>query len=178
MPLSDLTFKKKRRWPKWRILLLLAAFVAGGFFIRPWFSSKSGRGLAGFSSVEMEYAESLWEDTEEHDPNLNIAPPYQDDLEIPSYDYSNKAEAFLERSQMMEYRKALSRELSSARAKRFKNALARRIIERNRKLGYEIVLDEDFNVVSFQEISRPQTAEEKQAPENADSRLASSPSGN
>lgn len=136
---------------KWLWLLLLMALIAG-ISIWPVFFKQSKRGPAQFSPVEMEYAERLVEGDEAPDPDVEIGPPYEDTLSVPSYDYTNKADVLIENEKLSDYKRALTEELSRMEAERVKRDLAQKIIERNRKEGYDIILDKDFNVISVKEI--------------------------
>ena len=100
----------------------------------------------------MEYAESLLEGDEAPEPDLETGPLYEDTVSVPSYDYTNKADSLIENARLTDYKRALTEEVSRIEAKRVKRDLARKIIERNRREGYDIVLDKDFNVISVKEI--------------------------
>lgn len=142
------SFKKT----KWRIAALLLALLIVLKLSWFFFLNKEGRNLAGFSKVEMEYAETLLEGEEEMDPDLDTGSPYEDTLSIPKYEYKDTVEELLEDSRITDYKRALTEEVSARKTQRVKEELAKRIIERNREEGYEIVLDEDFNVISAKEI--------------------------
>ena len=130
-------------------LFVLTVFGASFYFYTP---NKSQRNPAQFSSVELEYGETLIEGEEEIDPELDIGPSYEDTVSTPGYDYSNKADEALEKLLIKEYNRALTDKIAEIETKKAKRELAERIIERNRKEGYEVELDENFNIISAKEI--------------------------
>ena len=154
------------RKTKWRIGVLLLALLFG-IFTLSWFFllNKGERNLAGFSKVEMEYAETLLEGEEEVDPDSDTGLVYEDTLSTPRYDYTNTVDEVLEDSRITDYKRALTEQISATKTQRVKEELAKRIIERNRQEGYEIVLDKDFNVISAKEIeskTKEQASEEEE----------------
>lgn len=136
-------------------MALLGIFMLSWFF----FLNKGERNPAGFSKVEMEYAETLLEGEEEVEPDLDSGPSYEDTLSVPGYEYKDTVEELLEDSRITDYKRALTEQISATKTKRVKEELAKRIIERNRQEGYEIVLDEDFNVISAKEIKSEEEEE-------------------
>ena len=164
------SFKKT----KWRIgvllLLLLSVLKLSWFF----FLNKEERSPAGFSEAEMEYAKTLLEGEEEMDPDLDTGSPYEDTLYIPKHDYNDAVEELLEDSRITDYKRALTEQISATKTQRVKKALAKRIIERNRREGYEIVLDKDFNVISAKIIkSEKEKKNPDETPDNESSRKTS-----
>ena len=159
MRFSKITLLKQLK-PKWWVTFLLSV-LAVSLFVMQFFSlTKNQRHPAQFSPTEMEYAETLLENNEATDPDLEIGSSYTDTLS-PSK-YTESIDSLLEKERIIDYKRALTEKFSEMKTKRVKRNLARKIIERNRKEGYEVVLDEDFNVVSVKEIT-PDT----NAPDNS-----------
>ena len=143
----------KQLKPKWWMVFLLCFLVASLFAMQFLSLNKSQRHPAQFSPEEMEYAETLLENNDATEPDLEIGSSYTDTLPDPTPPkYMKSVDSFLESQRITDYKRALTEELSEIKTERVKRKLARKIIERNRKEGYEIVLDEDFNVISVKEI--------------------------
>ena len=162
MRFSKITLLKQLKL-KWWVTFLLSVLVVS-FFVMQFFSlNKNQRHPAQFSPTEMEYAETLLENNEATDPDLEIGSSYTDTLSDPTPSkYIESIDSLLEKERIIDYKRALTEKFSEMKTKRVKRNLARKIIERNRKEGYEVVLDEDFNVVSVKEIT-PDT----NAPDNS-----------
>lgn len=164
MPKRALFFKRRSRFQQAKSLIAAAVLACGAllfFFLQkrePASSSASAgpagaeRGLASFSALDKE--SHLLSNEEEPDPEGEIAAAYRDTLSVPQYDYTNQAEAFLENQKIEDRRRALTDHIAEEEAEKAKEELAQRIIERNRKKGFEIVLDEDFNVISAKAIKK------------------------
>ena len=166
MPRRALFFKRRNRFLQARSLATIAFFIAGVAVLAFAFTQKrqraaalkekgAARGIASFSALDREFAEKhLLQGEEEPDPDEEIAPAYRDTVQVPRYDYTNQAEAFLENKAEEDRNRALVEHIAEEEARKVKEALAQRIIERNRKRGYEIVLDENFNVISAKAIPK------------------------
>ena len=137
---------------KWRVTALLFALSGGFLAIKVFFSDKAHRRPAQFSSVELEYGETLLEGEETTEPDLEISPSYEDTVVIPKSNQYESIDSHLAHRQITDYKKALTEEIAQRDAERVRRELAERIIERNRREGYEVVLDKDFNIVSVTEI--------------------------
>ena len=185
MPPRAIFFKRRNRLRQPRnlvaaVVLSAAAAFAFSFMQKRRTSLSAGRegaarGLASFSALDKEFAEKhLLQGEEEPDPDGEVAPAYRDTLSIPKYDYTNAAEAFLEDRKAEDRARALTEHIAEEEAGKIKEEAAQRIIERNREKGYEIVLDENLNVISATKAGgkkKPepsQSAPEAEAEEAAD----------
>ena len=142
--------------------LLGFLLVLTSVFLFSYFQKKDGRNPAQISSAEIRYAETLFaEDSKQQiDDELIVAPRWEDPLneeEEENLDFENTIE-----SQIIEnYEKKLLQEWEKKKLhdkemklQKEKKEYAEEFLRRAREDGYELVIDEDLNVIEVQEIPK------------------------